>query len=192
MPHLTAHIGCQKKTIRGIIKVSFQDTYYGVISSSALELVKEFGPRDPFAIAKGLGIEILYVPFEKLKGVYKIINDVGFVFLNENNCRQLNKVVLAHELGHHILHNDFARQQAFSDDFLFGENRRKELEANLFAAELLLHDRTVVEEIKGWEDIMRIATITETDQILVAMKCALLIKKGYPFIPQEYDTVFLK
>ena len=37
-----------------------------------------------------------------------------------------------------------------------------------------------------------IARLTETDPNLVAIKCSLLIKRGYNFIPQEYNTAFLK
>ena len=50
----------------------------------------------------------------------------------------------------------------------------------------------IAEYIKEGSDLQRISNITETDPNLVAIKCHLLIKQGYDFIPQEYDAVFLK
>ena len=166
--------------------------YCKEIIDKANSVVQEFSSRDPFFIAKGLGIHIMYVPLCKLKGVYKIIDNSFFIILNQNSTEEMNKIVCAHELGHHFLHGEQAKAYAISESIIYDMSRKYELEANLFAAQLLLDDKTVNEYISDGLDVEKIAMITETDKNLVAIKCGLLINRGYKFIPQEYSAVFLK
>lgn len=59
------------------------------------------------------------------------------------------KVVLAHELGHAILHNS-KEVQALKDYDLFPRlNNKIELEANTFAAELLIDDNYIDDYIEN-------------------------------------------
>lgn len=168
------------------------EQYFKKISDEAEHLVKKFSSRNPFVIAEALGIHVMFVPLNHLKGVYKVIKNSSFIILNQNSHDKLNKIVCAHELGHHIIHHEIAVDDIISESFIYDMSRRYELEANIFACQLLLDDKTVVEYIKEGFDIEKIAKATETDINLVALKCSCLIKKGYNFIPQEYDLVFLK
>ncbi len=168
------------------------DLYFKKIGDAANALIKKFSSRNPFDIAAGLGIHIMFVPLSRLKGVYKVINGSSFIILNQNNGEKLNKIVCAHELGHHVLHRELAKDGMISESVIYDMSRQRELEANLFACQLLLDDETVAEHIKEGFDIEKIAKLTETDPNLIALKCSFLVNQGYDFIPQEYNTVFLK
>lgn len=168
------------------------DLYSKKIGNAANTLIKKFSSRNPFDIAEGLGIHIMFIPLSCLKGVYKVINGCSFIILNQNNGDNLNKIVCAHELGHHVLHRKLAKNEIISESVIYDMSRQRELEANLFACQLLIDDEIVVEYIKEGFDIEKIAKLTETDPNLVALKCSFLVNQGYNFIPQEYNTVFLK
>lgn len=165
---------------------------YQKICNIAKLLVEKFSSRNPFVIAEGLGLQVLFTPLSRLKGVYKVINGVGFIILNQNDCEEINKLVCAHELGHHVIHREFAENNMIRESVIYDLSRKYELEANVFAAQLLIDDKVIIEYIKEGFDIEKIAKLTETDPNLIAIKCSLLINQGYDFIPQEYDTVFLK
>ena len=49
-----------------------------------LRLVNRFGTRDPFAIAKGLGIRLYWEDFNDLKGMYRVIKRNRCIFINQN------------------------------------------------------------------------------------------------------------
>ncbi len=55
------------------------------LSKVGSRLVKRCGTRDPFSIARQLGIEVLFCEnFGPLKGMYRVIKRSRFNFINEN------------------------------------------------------------------------------------------------------------
>lgn len=74
------------------------------------DLVKRYGTRDPFRIAKELGIIVLddCDNFGPLKGMYRIIKRNRFIFLNKDLSPEMKRIVCAHELGHDQLHRHLA------------------------------------------------------------------------------------
>lgn len=75
-----------------------------------------------------------------IKGIYKKVVTNKFIVINENLDEFCQKVVLAHELGHAILHHS-KEIQALKDYDLFPRYTNQiEIEANTFAAELLIDD----------------------------------------------------
>ena len=72
------------------------------------------------------------------KGVYKRVNGIQIICINPNLCDFERRMVLAHELGHSILHPDVD----FSDIKKIDEVTlaKYEFEADTFAAEFLLDD----------------------------------------------------
>ena len=75
-----------------------------------------------------------------IKGIYKKVVTNKFIIINENLDKFCQKVVLAHELGHAVLHHS-KEIQALKDYDLFPRySNQIEIEANTFAAELLIDD----------------------------------------------------
>lgn len=103
-------------------------------------LEKKYGTRDPYKLCKRLKINIIYMDLGEIKGIYKKVVTNKFIVINENLDKFCQKVVLAHELGHAILHHS-KEIQALKDYDLFPRYTNQiEIEANTFAAELLIDD----------------------------------------------------
>lgn len=162
------------------------------IAQRARALTLRFHTRDPFAIAAELGIEVIYIDtLKRLKGMYRVIKGVRFIFLNNANPPQMNRMVCAHELGHDQLHRDYARKNPLQEFAICDMATKPEYEANLFAANLLLDDETVLTLIAEGCSTEKIASVMESDVNLVALKIDSLIDQGHALRPQMHDTQFL-
>jgi len=163
------------------------------ISERAKALTMMYGTRDPFRIADELGINIMYTDaLNRLKGMYRVIKRNRFIILNGKNSEQMSRIVCAHELGHDQLHREYAGTQALHEFVLYDMSTRREYEANVFAACLLLDDDEILELIKQGMDTVQIAAATCTDINLVALKVDCLIREGHRLYSQEHDSKFLK
>ena len=80
-------------------------------------------------------------------GMYKYIKRNKFIFLNTNLDYQQRKFVLAHELGHAILHSNL--NCFFLEKKTLHLKNKFEIEANKFAVELLVDDKDL-EELEGY------------------------------------------
>lgn len=103
--------------------------------------------RDPFRIAKDLGIIVKFEDIGETKGFFTICNRHKVIIINQNLDGMSQLVVAAHELGHALLHSSHKylstteKGMRFIQDYtLFPTNSIHELEANKFAAELLIHE----------------------------------------------------
>lgn len=103
-------------------------------------LEKKYGTKNPYSLCSKLKIKILYLDLGEIKGIYKKVLTNKFIVINENLDEFCQKVVLAHELGHAILHNSKEVQTLKDYDLFPRFSNRIELEANTFAAELLIDD----------------------------------------------------
>ena len=160
------------------------------IHEEAQRLVKWYGTRDPFQIAKELGIHVIFdYNFSSLKGMYKIIQRSRFIFINGNLNSYDKKTVCAHELGHDRFHRHFAKSGALQEFMLYDMRTRPEYEANIFAGELLIADDDIFELIKEERDIYQIASELGQDINLVLIKIDELRKQGCdvtaPYRPQS-------
>ena len=107
-------------------------------------LTKRYGTTDPFSLAKELNIVVLNVPLGELQGFYMYLKKHKTVFLNSNiEDLNLRRVILAHEIGHALLHTKincyFMRKNTLLN------TNKYELQANCFAAELLIPDSIIIE-----------------------------------------------
>ena len=103
------------------------------------KLVKKWGTRNPFSLCKYLKIDILYHELGEVKGYFKKSMGKKIIILNENLDEFSMKIVLAHELGHALLH--YSKEISFMKEYyLLPKNSIWEYEANKFAAELLLDE----------------------------------------------------
>lgn len=116
------------------------------------ELIEKHGTRDPKCIADNLGIDIIYKSYSNnTKGYFINILGQSYIVINSNLDEWEERIVLAHELGHAILHNN--------EDIYFIKNHTLfpvaplEKEANIFASELLIDaDDIDACVFKGWDN----------------------------------------
>ena len=110
----------------------------------AENLKTEYETRDPFKIAKGLGAIIVYVPLVHVGGFYQRYKDRDIIYINQDLSEEEQLLYCAHELGHMILHKNI--NSIFLDTDLHVEGIY-ELEANVFAIQLLQDDLNLNREI---------------------------------------------
>ena len=145
------------------------------------KLIDRCGTRDPYKVAKELGINIIYRDFEKQRGAYKVILKNRFVFLKNGMHPVVEQIVLWHEIGHDVLHRQEAVAVGGFKEFNIFDMRenRMEYEANIFASQASLPDDTILEYIENGYDIQQIARAMCSDINLIALKVDTLIAQGY-------------
>ena len=112
------------------------------------KLVKRCGSRDPFEIAKQLGINVMLCDnFGSLKGMYRVIKRNRFIFLNNSLDENMLRIVCAHELGHDQLHRNMAKTTPIHEFMLYDMKSKPEYEANIVAAEILMDSDEVLRYI---------------------------------------------
>ena len=166
---------------------------YETIAAKAQELMRKYDPRDPFALAKALKIEILWTDeWTKLKGMYFCMKRRRFICLNSNLDDHMMKIVCAHEIGHDQLHRNLAKEKALQEFVLYNMSSRPEYEANIFAASVLLDDNTMLRLIyENHYDAQQIACAMNSDINLVALKAAELKIRGHRLNPIDSKSNFL-
>ena len=105
------------------------------------------GTRNPVTIAEYAGIRIAVLPLGTIAGNYKLINRKRWIFVNDSipTDSPLFQVVVAHELGHALLHRK--ENCAFIKNKTLLLTSGIEREANQFAAELLISN-DIIEEYR--------------------------------------------
>ena len=164
------------------------------LSEVGERLVRRCGTRDPFEIARQLGVEVLFCPdFGSMKGMYRVIKRNRFIFLNRDLTPQMHRIVCAHELGHDQLHRDLAKTGALQEFMLYDMTTKPEYEANIVAAEILLDTDEVLDYVYHYGYTSeQIAKAMDTDINLVALKVAHLAESNRGLRPIEHRADFLK
>lgn len=112
------------------------------IKDYVAKLVKRYGTADPFSLADKLNIVVFNVPLGELQGFYMYLKKHRTVFLNsEIEDIHLRRVVLAHEIGHAMMHTKI--NSYFMRKSTFFNTSKYEIQANRFAAELLISDELI-------------------------------------------------
>lgn len=164
------------------------------IVKTANHIARECGTRDPFRIAKELGIEVIHCDFNTQRGAYKVIMRNRFIFIKNDLHPVMKNIVMFHEIGHDTLHRDEAIAVGGFKEFNIFDMRenRMEYEANIFASQISLPDDEILEYIERGYDIQQIARVMRSDINLVALKTDTLIAQGYRLRQQEHRNDFLK
>lgn len=105
-------------------------------------LIKKLGTNDPEILLNTLGVKILEFPMTGLRGIYKRVQRNTVVIVDNQLEPRERSFVLAHELGHHILHRGDNR--VYLDRCTLFKSSRYEKEADLFAVCLLAPDLSEV------------------------------------------------
>lgn len=142
------------------------------IVQKANSIVAQCGTRDPLRIARDLGIEVMYYPFNEQRGAYKVLMRNRFIFVKNDLHPVMENIVLLHELGHDALHREEATKVGGFKEFeIFNmRDNRMEYEANLFAAQISLSDEDFLELAERGYDTQQIARTLNSDINLVALK----------------------
>lgn len=101
-------------------------------------LVKKYDTRNPYELCDVLDIPILYNNLGNIKGLFQNVQGSHVIHLNNSLSEYELKPVLAHELGHALLHKEF--NVCFLNNYTFCITDKFENEANKFAAHLLIKD----------------------------------------------------
>jgi Zn-dependent peptidase ImmA (M78 family) len=114
----------------------------------ARELVRKVGeqlPVDVYVIARACGVDVRQLPMEdSVSGVLVLKDGQAAIGVNEAHHPNRQRFSIAHELGHYLLHRNSsdlfvdAAPIFFRDDRSSDGTERQEIQANAFAAELLM------------------------------------------------------
>lgn len=74
------------------------------IKARVNRLVRFYKTRDPFEMIKGMNIILVNYPLEGVRGFYQYFQRNNIIYLDEKLSDSERRFVLAHELGHMILH----------------------------------------------------------------------------------------
>lgn len=130
---------------------------------AAREILHEFGVSSPPVpverIIKSRKIVLQYAPLEEdLSGMAYIKDGVGIIGVNALHHPNRQRFSAAHELAHHILHADVIREAVhvdkgirvlFRDDVSSLGTEPMEIQANAFAAELLIPGDLLATALEG-------------------------------------------
>lgn len=104
--------------------------------------------NDVFELVDYFNIEVIETDLGvSTLGMYRYIKRNKFIFLNNDLEHYQKKFVLAHELGHAILHSDL--NCFFLEKKTLYLKNKFEIEANKFAVELLVSDDDL-KELEGY------------------------------------------
>lgn len=136
------------------------------VKETVLNIVKKYKTRNPYEIATHMDILITKCELGEIRGYYIHAYRIKQICLNCNLSKELETFVLAHEIGHSVLHPNANTPFLRAGTFLSVD--KMEIEANLFAMELLISDA----ELKEYESstIEQLSRIFGYHQNLIELK----------------------
>lgn len=141
------------------------------VKDELYDLIRKFNTRDPYSIVSKMNVELIYNKFHpKIKGltVYDSKKKIHQVGLNINLSYIMERFVLAHELGHIVLHPKTGRYFIEKNTLFIPD--KLEAKANQFAASLLIDKEKLIKLVAKNEDIDRIAFELEVPRELVKIR----------------------
>ena len=163
------------------------------VAEAVEKLTKKYGTRDPHELCALLGIKIHYIDMQKkLKGFFYYQSRQKNIVIDSNVNEVLERILIAHELGHAVLHTKIAMMRGFQEMEVLDGGSKEEDEANFFAAELLLEDDVVLSYL-GEYSFFEAAKMLYVPAALLDYKFSLLHEKGEVVDPMHIrKSSFLK
>ena len=116
-------------------------------------LVSHHETRDPYKIAKNIGIFVIEQDLGEVYGYYNHYKRIKFLHINSRLNKADRLVTCSHELGHAICHPS-ENTPALTQSNLISEYKI-EKEANYFATKLLIDGSHVDDCVDGKYDILK-------------------------------------
>lgn len=147
---------------------------YREIEKRAKQVLKAGGfnsvPIDIYGVAESLGIQVCFEEMEnEVSGLLLVENGEATIAVNQAHHPNRQRFTTAHECAHFLLHSA-GRDHLFIDEAYFRNSAssagldRREIEANAFAAMLLMPKWLLQQELQGYEKI------TDLDIYRLAMR----------------------
>lgn len=156
------------------------------ISRKVESLRRKYHETDPFKLCSEMGIIVLQESMGDYegacKGFFLVQSRKKLIMVNSDLPEHLLRIIAAHELGHAVQHSDQLGVTAFHDFALFDSTSRMEYEANIFAAELLMPDQEVLEELNADVSFFGAASRLKVPPELLDFKFRVLKRKGYKVV----------
>jgi Zn-dependent peptidase ImmA (M78 family) len=155
------------------------------IADEVERLVNKHKTRNPYELCKAMGIKIRYKDCENLlKAYFVVVSRIKSIVLNNRVSDVVARILIAHELGHAVLHKELAFLRGFQEFELFNTASRAEYEANLFAAELLIEDDELIDLLNDEDNsFFGVARELYVPAELLDFKFRVLKNKGYHIEP---------
>lgn len=161
------------------------------IIDASEEIIKRFGGKDVFATAENSGVKVWFRSLGGLKGFYLCENESRYIVINDELDRITRTVVCAHELGHDVLHRELS-DGGIRETTLFLSNNKTEREANLFAANILVSDEDILDELSYHNSAAAVSASLGFPAEIIEYKLEILNFKGYKFNCSGVNNDFLK
>ncbi len=163
------------------------------VYSLPARLVRKHHTRDPFLLARKLGFHVRFIDSRRQKGFCRIYLNNGFIFINQNMSPQMQRMTCAHELGHLCLHRDALTGKDFLIDMeIFNITDRRELEANQFAAGILIDDAELLALLEEGHDVVSAASTLDVNVNMLMVKLLTMNRSGYHFdLPFQPKAEFM-
>ena len=137
------------------------------VRKKALACKRKFNTSDPFKRARALGIEVMICDIGSRLGCYMYLKRSKCIWINESLEGNERTFVMAHEVGHAILHPKencyFLRNQTLL-------NTKIEREANTFAVEFLIPDDVILEAKANGYTVDQLSRILGYEKELIELR----------------------
>lgn len=161
------------------------------IEQKARDILRQHGletiPINPVSLANQLGIQVNNAKFnnDTIAAMIAKRGDNLMLLVNQDDPPYRKRFSIAHELGHHFLHlisdgefvdkeSDLFRGVEFEDSKAFLDRDRQEVQANIFAAALLMPEDMVREEFKNVSSVDELAIKFGVSSQAMAIRLTIL------------------
>lgn len=119
------------------------------IKHTVSRLIRKYKTNDPARIATQMGIQIEYRNLVGMLGFFQIYCRIPFIHVHQELSDSMARYVIAHELGHRILHPK--ENVPFLTTYTLRSIDKIERQANEFAVELLIPDELILNGLTLFE-----------------------------------------
>ncbi|MDA1478049.1 ImmA/IrrE family metallo-endopeptidase [Bacillus changyiensis] len=120
------------------------------IKHKAESIIKEYKTNDVYEICANLKIIILEEDLGCIKGFLQYYEEENEYIIHVNKQSKHPEIIIAHELGHFILHKNLNIFKLEKCSLVFGS--KLENQANIFASEILITDKMLIDELPRIND----------------------------------------